>query len=218
MARIDSQQLRDVLKVYFISGSINCYKSPEAVLEAAIKGGVTIFQFREKGQGALAGSQKYDLAKELKALCSNHGIPFIVNDDIELALELDADGVHIGQEDESVEAVRKKIGDKILGVSAHSIAEVDHAIQNGADYLGIGPVFPTSTKEDAKTAAGTKLIEDLRKKGYSIPIVGIGGIKVENARSVIQAGADGVSVITAISHAEDIIETTVKLKNEVEYQ
>jgi thiamine-phosphate pyrophosphorylase len=133
-------------------------------------------------------------------------------------LELDADGVHIGQEDESVDMVRKKIGDKILGVSAHSIAEVDQAIKNGADYLGIGPIFPTSTKEDAKTAAGTKLIEELRSMGYSIPIVGIGGIKVENAQSVIQAGADGVSVITAISLAEDIIGTTAKLKNNVLFQ
>jgi thiamine-phosphate pyrophosphorylase len=218
MARIDSQQLRDVLKVYFISGSINCHKNPTEVLEDAIKGGITIFQFREKGLGALAGSQKYDLARELKALCNNNSVPFIVNDDIELALELDADGVHIGQEDEAVGEVRKKIGDKILGVSAHTLAEVDDAIHNGADYLGIGPIFPTSTKEDAKAAAGTKLIEDLRAKGYDIPIVGIGGIKVENARSVIQAGADGVSVITAISLAEDIIGTTTKLKKEVVFQ
>jgi thiamine-phosphate pyrophosphorylase len=218
VARIDSQQLRDVLKVYFISGSINCHKNPTEVLEDAIKGGITIFQFREKGLGALAGSQKYDLARELKALCRKNSVPFIVNDDIELALELGADGVHIGQEDEAVGEVRKKIGDKILGVSAHTLAEVDHAIQNGADYLGIGPIFPTSTKEDAKAAAGTKLIEDLRAKGYDIPIVGIGGIKVENSRSVIQAGADGVSVITAISLADDIIGTTTKLKNEVVFQ
>jgi thiamine-phosphate pyrophosphorylase len=218
MARIDAQQLRDVLKVYFISGSINCHKNPTEVLEDAIKGGITTFQFREKGLGALAGSQKYDLAKALKALCRKNNIPFIVNDDIELALELDADGVHIGQEDEPVGEVRKKIGDKILGVSAHSLAEVDLAIHNGADYLGIGPIFPTSTKEDAKAAAGTKLIEDLRQKGYDIPIVGIGGIKVDNARSVIHAGADGVSVITAISLAEDIIETTSKLKKEVLFQ
>lgn len=215
---MNSQQLRDSLKVYFISGSINCLKDPVEVLEDAIKGGITIFQFREKGSRALEGTKKYDLAKDLQALSRKNGVPFIVNDDIELALELDADGVHIGQEDEPVEEVRKKIGDKILGVSAHSIAEVDHAIKNGADYLGIGPIFPTATKEDAKDAAGTKLIEELRQKGYNIPIVGIGGIKVENARSVIQAGADGVSVITAISLAEDIKGTTTKLKKEVLFQ
>lgn len=215
---MNSQQLRDSLKVYFISGSINCLKDPVEVLEDAIKGGITIYQFREKGSRALEGTKKYDLAKDLQALSRKNGVPFIVNDDIELALELDADGVHIGQEDEPVEEVRKKIGDKILGVSAHSIAEVDHAIKNGADYLGIGPIFPTATKEDAKDAAGTKLIEELRQKGYNIPIVGIGGIKVENARSVIQAGADGVSVITAISLAEDIKGTTTKLKKEVLFQ
>jgi thiamine-phosphate pyrophosphorylase len=218
VARINSQQLRESLKVYFISGSINCLKNPVEVLHDAIKGGITIYQFREKGTGALEGAQKYDLAKELQALCRKNGVPFLVNDDIELALELDADGVHIGQEDEPVEEVRKKIGDKILGVSAHSIAEVEHAMNNGADYLGIGPIFPTTTKEDAKAAAGTKLLEELRQKGYNIPIVGIGGIKVENARSVIQAGADGVSVITAISLAENIIETTAKLKREVLFQ
>jgi thiamine-phosphate pyrophosphorylase len=218
VVRINSQQLSDSLKVYFISGSINCLKNPVEVLEEAIKGGITIYQFREKGTGALDGAQKYQLAKELQALCRKNGVLFIVNDDIELALELDADGVHIGQEDEPVEEVRKKIGDKILGVSAHSIVEVDHAIKNGADYLGIGPIFPTATKEDAKAASGTKLIEELRQKGYNIPIVGIGGIKVENARSVIQAGADGVSVITAISLAENIVETTAKLKKEVLFQ
>lgn len=218
MARINSQQLRESLKVYFISGSINCLKNPVEVLDDAIRGGITIYQFREKGTGALEGAQKYDLAKELQALCRKNGVPFIVNDDIELALELDADGVHIGQEDEPVEEVRRKIGDKILGVSAHSIAEVEHAMNNGADYLGIGPIFPTTTKEDAKAAAGTKLMEELRQKGYTIPVVGIGGIKVENARSVIQAGADGVSVITAISLAENIIETTAKLKKEVLFQ
>jgi thiamine-phosphate pyrophosphorylase len=215
---MNSQQLRDSLKVYFISGSINCLKNPVEVLEDAINGGITIYQFREKGTGALEGTEKYDLAKDLLSLCRKNGIPFIVNDDIDLALELDADGVHIGQEDEPVEEVRKKIGDKILGVSAHSIAEVDHAIKNGADYLGIGPIYPTETKEDAKAAAGTKLIEELLEKRYNIPIVGIGGIKVENARSVIQAGADGVSVITAISLAENIRETTAKLKKEVLFQ
>jgi thiamine-phosphate pyrophosphorylase len=204
-----------MLKVYFISGSINCLKEPAQVLEEAINGGITIYQFREKGHGALEGKQKFELAKNLQTLCRENGVPFIVNDDIELALELNADGVHIGQDDEPIEAVRKKVGNKILGVSAHSIKEVDHALKHGADYLGIGPIFPTSTKEDAKAAAGTLLIEELRKKGYKIPIVGIGGIKVENARSVIKAGADGVSVITAISLANNIIEATKKLKAQV---
>ena len=215
MARINSEQLREALKVYFIFGSNNCLKDPHEVLKESIEGGITIFQFREKGKGALEGDKKYKLAKELQNICRQQGIPFIVNDDIELALELDADGVHIGQDDDPVEQMRKRIGDKILGVSAHTIEEARIAIESGADYLGVGPVFPTSTKEDAKAVQGTAFIEELRQTGITIPIVGIGGIKVDNAATVVNAGADGVAVITAISHAENIIETTKSLKENV---
>ncbi|MEH7299126.1 thiamine phosphate synthase [Neobacillus drentensis] len=194
--------LREALSVYFIMGSNNCLKDPVEVLKEAIAGGITFYQFREKGEGALTGVEKYSLAKKLQSVCKENHIPFIVNDDLELALELDADGLHIGQEDESVKTVREEIGDKILGVSVHSKEEAIAALRDGADYFGIGPVFPTTTKADAKPSRGTTLIEALRSEGYTIPIVGIGGITIENARSVVEAGADGVSVITAISHAE----------------
>lgn len=203
--------LREALRVYFIMGSNNCLKDPVEVLKEAIAGGITIFQFREKGEGALTGAEKYSLAKELQRMCKANHIPFIVNDDIELALELNADGVHIGQEDETVKSVRGKIGDKILGVSVHSKEEALAALRDGADYFGIGPVFPTTTKADAKPSRGTILIEALRKDGFNIPIVGIGGITIENAQSVVAAGADGVSVITAISHAESPLEAVQAL-------
>ncbi|WP_374120553.1 thiamine phosphate synthase [Neobacillus sp. PS3-40] len=212
---MDAEMLRAALKVYFIFGSTNCLKNPVDVLEEAIAGGITIFQFREKGKGALEGAKKVELAKELQKICREKGIPFIVNDDIELAVEIDADGVHIGQDDEPVENVRKRLGNKILGVSTHSVEEAKAAIACGADYLGLGPVFPTSTKEDAKAVQGTSLIQDLRAKGFDIPVVGIGGITVNNAHSVMKAGADGVAVITAISHAEKITETTKSLRNNV---
>lgn len=208
-------QLRECLKVYFIMGSTNCLKNPAEVLKEAITGGITFFQYREKGEGSLSGSAKYKLAKELQTICREHQIPFIVNDDIELALELNADGVHIGQEDEPVKSVREKIGNKILGVSVHSKEEAITAIEQGADYFGIGPVFPTKTKADAKPSRGTTLIEQLRKDGYETPIVGIGGITIENARSVVSAGADGVSVITAISHADSPLDAARELKNNV---
>lgn len=208
-----TSNLREKLSVYFIMGSTNCLKDPVEVLREAIEGGMTIFQFREKGEGARSGDAKFALAKELQGICQEHHIPFIVNDDIELAIAVDADGVHIGQEDEPVETVREKIGDKILGVSVHSIEEAETAIEQGADYFGIGPVFPTKTKADAKPSRGTILIEELRAKGYAIPIVGIGGITAENADFVINAGADGVSVITAISHAASPLEATKALKN-----
>lgn len=213
MARIDREYLRNALKVYFIFGSNNCLKNPAEVLEEAIDGGVTIFQFREKGKDAFKGTEKVMFAKKLQTICRANKIPFIVNDDIELALQLNADGVHIGQEDEPVSEVRKKIGDKILGVSAHSLAEVQLAIENGADYLGLGPIYPTDTKEDAKAVQGTSLLEMVRDTGIDIPIVGIGGINADNADEVVKAGADGVAVITAISHSSNPADAAGKLKN-----
>jgi thiamine-phosphate pyrophosphorylase len=209
------ESLRDSLKVYFIMGSTNCKENPAQVLREAIEGGITLFQFREKGTGALTGDKKVELAKELQQICREHQLPFIVNDDIDLAIALNADGIHIGQEDEPVEDVRKKIGGKIIGVSVHSYEEAMVAAAGGADYFGIGPVFPTKTKEDAKPSNGTKLIEELRERGFSIPIVGIGGITAENAGTVIQAGADGVSVITAISQAPSVTETAKALRKSV---
>lgn len=215
MAKYNQDQLRAALKVYFIAGSNNCTKDPREVVEEAIAGGITIFQFREKGNGALTGKLKYELAKDLQLVCKNHGIPFIVNDDVELAIQLNADGVHVGQEDEPVELVRKKIGGKILGVSAHTVEEVQTAIKQGADYLGIGPIFPTSTKEDAKPVQGTAFMKELRAKGIDLPIVGIGGITSDNAALVMVAGADGVSVITAISQASNVEEAAAKIKKSV---
>lgn len=211
----NQESIREALKVYFIMGSPNCKGKPAQVLKEAIEGGITLFQFREKGIGALTDDSKYELAKELQQICKEHQIPFIINDDIELAIALNADGVHIGQEDEDVANVRKKIGDKIIGVSVHSYEEAMAALGGGADYFGIGPVYPTKTKEDAKPSNGTKLIQELRMKEVTIPIVGIGGITAENAGAVIKAGADGVSVITAISHADDVTEAAKSLRKNV---
>lgn len=182
-------------------GSVNCKKPPLEALTEAIDGGITLFQFREKGSGALVGEQKYELAKQLQAICQKRGIPFIVNDDVELALAIDADGVHIGQDDEDARIVREKIGDKILGVSAHNLEEAQAAVAAGADYIGVGPIYPTKSKADAKQAQGPGIIRLLRDHGIAIPIVGIGGITAENAGEVMSAGADGVSVISAIASA-----------------
>ncbi|MEN8700057.1 thiamine phosphate synthase [Bacillus infantis] len=215
MARIDCQTMKELLKVYFIMGSTNCLKNPEMVMKEAIKGGISLFQYREKGAGCLGRQEKYLLAEQLQRLCRTSGIPFIVNDDIELACEIGADGIHIGQDDEPAEAVREKIGDKILGISAHSIVEANEAIRAGADYLGLGPIYPTSTKADAKAVQGMALIQELRESAITIPIVGIGGITPRNARAVVQAGADGVSVITSISQAEDIKEAAESLRRSV---
>lgn len=204
MTDIYQKKIKNSLKVYFIMGSNNC-KSGQAitVLEKAIAGGITCFQFREKGNGARTGQEKYALAEELQYICRKNNIPFIVNDDIDLAIEINADGIHIGQEDDPVRSVREKIGSKILGVSVHNQVEAEIALKEGADYFGVGPIFPTLTKEDAKAVQGVEIIQDFRRKGYTIPIVGIGGITIENAANVIHAGADGISIISAISLADD---------------
>ncbi|MFD0767855.1 thiamine phosphate synthase [Bacillus sp. CGMCC 1.60114] len=211
MARIDKQYMSELLQVYFIMGSNNCRKDPLQVMKEALDGGITIFQYREKGDGALTGEERYAFAKQLQSLCKEYNVPFIVNDDVELALELDADGVHVGQDDEGIKTVREKMGDKIIGVSAHTIEEARFAIENGADYLGVGPIFPTNTKKDAKAVQGTEGLRFFRESGIEIPIVGIGGITIENAASVVEAGADGVSIISAISLADSPYNSTKKL-------
>lgn len=213
MARISPSHLQSLLKVYFIAGSTNCLKAPEKVLTESIEGGVTLFQFREKGEGCLQGKEKLELGKRLQWICKENGIPFIVNDDIDLAIELDTDGVHIGQEDEDAALVRKRIGDKILGVSVHNLEEAEKARKAGADYFGVGPIFPTQTKTDARAVQGTVLIEELRS--FNIPVVGIGGINAENADVVIKAGAAGVSVITAISEAVNVKEAASRLREKI---
>lgn len=198
------ESLREYLRVYFIMGSNNCKEEPVRVLHQAIAGGITCFQYREKGNGSLQGAARYDLAQKLRKLCTEADVPFIVNDDIELAIALQADGIHVGQEDEPASRVRKRIGSSMmLGVSAYNLEEAERAVKEGADYLGVGPIYPTGTKEDAKSASGTEVIRLIHQAGYDLPMVGIGGIQIGNARKVIQAGADGISVISAISGSAD---------------
>lgn len=213
--RINPEEMRDLLKVYFIMGSVNCSQKPEDILRSAIKGGISLFQFREKGAGCLHGKEKESLAKRLQAICNESNIPFIVNDDIELALNINAAGVHIGQDDEPADVVRRKIGSKILGVSVHNMIEADAAIRQGADYLGIGPIYPTSTKKDAKAVQGLTFLKELRAADIQIPVVGIGGINAKNTPPIMVAGADGVSVITAISQADSPEKSASELKDAV---
>ncbi|WP_257349992.1 thiamine phosphate synthase [Pseudalkalibacillus decolorationis] len=184
-------------------GSVNCKKDPKEVLKEALDGGVTLFQFREKGTGSLQGEAKIKLAKELQGICRSYGVPFIVNDDIELALEIDADGIHVGQEDTPITVVRDRLGSRmILGVSAHDVDEAKIAVEAGVDYLGVGPMYATKTKADTRSVQGPQIIQMIRQEGLAIPIVGIGGIDRMNATTVVEAGADGVAVISAISQAD----------------
>ncbi len=206
--------IRDILNVYFIMGSQDCPgRKPEQVLEEAIAGGITCFQYREKKSG-LHMHQTVKLGKRLQSICKRSGIPFIVNDRVDLALILNADGVHIGQEDLPAPEVRKLIGNhQILGVSAKTPSEALTARQHGADYIGVGPMFDTISKLDAGQAIGPARITEIRKSaGSEFPIVGIGGINPRNANLVLEAGADGVAVISAISRSESPRTTVQKLK------
>jgi thiamine-phosphate pyrophosphorylase len=193
--------LKDLLTLYFVMGSPNCKQDPRHVLREAIQGGITLFQFREKGIGCLYDKEKRELAMDLQLICRQFSIPFIVNDDVKLAIDLDADGVHIGQEDKSIEDVRKIIGNKILGVSAHNIEEAKIAVEKGADYLGVGPMYVTKTKTDTRKVQGPQLIRKMRKADITIPIVGIGGISISKVNIVINNGADGVAIISSISQS-----------------
>ncbi|WOV84163.1 thiamine phosphate synthase [Sporosarcina jeotgali] len=212
--------MKDVdVRVYFIMGSFNAaYGEPLEVLEQALRGGITCFQLREKGPNALQGDEKLAFAKSCQQLCQAFGVPFIVNDDVELACRIDADGVHVGQDDLSAAEVRRQIGeDKLLGVSVHSIEEATAALAAGADYIGMGPVYQTGSKPDAKPVAGTSRISEVAALFPELPIVGIGGITAANLDSVIKSGADGVSIISAIAGAGNPEKTARSIVKAVQY-
>lgn len=196
-----------MLRKYFIMGSQNCTRNPVITLQEAIEAGITAFQYREKGDGSLKGTEKIELGKQLRAICRKHNVPFIINDDAELADVLEVDGIHVGQDDIPVEHLRERFPKLIIGLSISNCAELANSNTSTIDYIGAGPVFSTNTKEDAKTAVGIEWIKKLRTEEPNIPIVGIGGINESNAEQVMNAGADGVSVISAITGSKNIAKT-----------
>ncbi|UOR10927.1 thiamine phosphate synthase [Halobacillus amylolyticus] len=196
--------LQERLRKYLIMGSQNCQRDSVAILEEAIAGGITAFQFREKGPNALEGEEKLELGLKLRQLCRKHHVLFIVNDDSVLVEPLEADGIHVGQDDMDVEDLRSTFPNKIIGLSVSSEAEVRNSAIDVVDYLGAGPVFGTSTKVDAKAPVGVEWITSVKAMFPDMPLVGIGGITAQNSRSVLVAGADGVSVISAVTHADDV--------------
>ncbi|MBJ7540900.1 thiamine phosphate synthase [Streptococcus sp. SL1232] len=196
---------KEQLQVYFICGTQNCPKGKFlGTLEAAFKSGVTCFQFREKGQGALVGQEKTAMALKVKELCQKYHVLFLINDDIDLALQIGVDGVHIGQDDMPVRQVRKLFPDKIIGLSVGNSKEFYLSDIEKVDYIGVGPVFPTSSKSDAGQVIGLKGLREMRKLDPKIPIVAIGGITFGDVAAIRQTGADGVAVISALAQSEQI--------------
>ncbi len=177
-------------------------------VEQALKGGVTMVQLREK---ELSEDSFLQEALVIKELCSRYWVPFIVNDNVDVALKIDADGIHIGQEDMEADKVRELIGrDKILGVSAQTVEQALLAEKQGADYLGVGAVFPTGSKSDAvEVDHGTlKAICE----AVHIPVVAIGGINIDNAAQLAGIGISGIAVISAIFAQTDITAAARELK------
>lgn len=198
------------LRVYVLTDAqLSRGRSHLDVIAAAIRGGATMVQYREKSASTRVMIEE---ARQLQDLCRAHDVPFIVNDRVDVALAVDADGVHVGQDDMPAALARKIIGaDKILGVSAETPAQALQAIADGADYLGVGTVFVTGTKPDAGKPIGLEGVGAIARLS-KIPIVGIGGINLSNAGDVIGAGAQGVSVISAIVSAVDVQASTRELR------
>ena len=178
------------------------------MVEEALEGGATFLQLREKN---LDGGHFLEEARELQELCRKYGVPFIVNDNVDVALAMGADGIHVGQHDMEAGDVRALLGpDKILGVSAQTVEQAVLAEQRGADYLGVGAVFPTGSKDDADDVSHEtlKAICD----AVSIPVVAIGGISQQNIRQLAGSGICGIAVISAIFAQKDIKAATALLK------
>ncbi|MGV3244447.1 thiamine phosphate synthase [Staphylococcus sp. 11261D007BR] len=196
---------RSYLNVYFIAGTQDVKKGELTdILKQALEAGITMFQFREKGPSALTGEAKKQKAIELKALCHEYDVPFIVNDDVMLAIDIDADGVHVGQDDEKVANFYQQLSDKIIGLSVRDFKEYDQSDLTHVDYIGVGPVYATQSKADAKQPGGIELIRRMREYDNTIPIVAIGGITEENVAPLVKNGADGIATISSITASQNI--------------
>ena len=182
------------------------------VVRESLEGGVTFLQLREKD---LDDENFYKEAVRLQEMAREYGVPFVVNDNVDIAVRMDADGVHVGQSDMEAGDVRALIGpDKILGVSAQTVEQAVLAEKRGADYLGVGAVFPTGSKDDAVEVSHETLKEIC--EAVSIPVVAIGGITVNNTPELAGSGICGIAVISAIYGQKDIYQATVSLKKVTE--
>lgn len=185
-------------------------RSLKEVVKESLDGGVTFVQLREK---TLEDDKFLEEAKELKQLCKEYNVPFVINDNVDIAIAMDADGVHVGQSDMEAGNVREKLGpDKIIGVSAQTVEQAVLAEQRGADYLGVGAVFPTGSKDDAVEVSHETLKAIC--EAVSIPVIAIGGISVGNVKELAGSGIVGIAVISAIYAAKDIKKATEDLKAE----
>ncbi len=184
-----------------------------ATIEQAIAGGVTVVQYRSKGRKTTR--EMFEELKILREITKKHSVPLIVNDRVDLALAVDADGVHIGQDDLPPEVVRQILGeDKIIGISTHSLEEIEKANDQPVDYIAFGSIYRTPTKEKP-IVVGVELLKEAKKMAKK-PLVAIGGIMPYNVDEVIKAGADGVAVISAILGFQDVKKAAESMRRAIE--
>ncbi|MDD2554073.1 MAG: thiamine phosphate synthase [Desulfotomaculaceae bacterium] len=185
-------------------------KSLYSAVEAALRGGVTLLQLREKDAGS---GEFYNIALEMKKLANSYGVPLIINDRLDISLAVDADGLHIGQDDLPLQVAKKLlVPGKILGYTVSNVVEAVYGEKNGADYLGAGPIYHTGSKVTEIEPIGTAKLKEIRES-VSIPVVGIGGIGMPNIVEVKKSGVQGISVISAILAKDDVEAAARDLKS-----
>jgi thiamine-phosphate pyrophosphorylase len=200
--------------IYCITASqFSLGRSNQEVVKQMLEAGIKLVQYREKEFSML---QKYRECLAIRDLTAGYNACFIVNDDVHLALAVESDGVHVGQDDLPYEKVRELVGDKmIIGLSSHSPAQADQAVRMGVDYIGVGPLFQTFTKKDVQPPVGLGYL-DYVVKNHNIPFVAIGGIKQKNVAEVVKHGAKCVALVTEIAGAPDIGATIRAIRSEMQ--
>jgi thiamine-phosphate pyrophosphorylase len=200
--------MKDIdLSLYLVTDKSDDVEKFLKTIEEAINGGVTVVQIREKTADTL---DFYNLALKVKEITSRYNVPLIINDRVDVALAIDADGIHVGQSDMPCDVTRKLVGpDKIVGVSAATIEEAKKAEKDGADYIGTGAVFPTQTKDDAPKVTKKELKDIV--DSINIPVVAIGGITLDNAHELLDTGIAGLSVVSAIMSSDNPKKSSKKL-------
>ncbi len=199
------------IRLYILISSEIATRSVKETVKLVIDGGADTIQLREK---TISDSKFLSLAREARGLTVKSGTLFIINDRVNVARELNADGVHLGQQDMSVSEARAIIGnEKIIGVSTHNIIQARQAKKDGADYIAVGPVYPTGTK-DYEPSVGLKVIREISKE-INVPIFAIGAITLENLDDVVEAGASRVAVCSAIINSKDIYSSTKRFKTKL---
>ena len=209
------------MRLYFIAGSQDVthlagdpVHNLLSVLEQALKSGITCYQFREKGKRALQDPEDYrSLAIACRDLCRQYNVPFVVDDNVALAIEIEADGIHVGQTDMPPHQVKQLCNGKcFVGTSVNTLEQGLKAQQDpDVDYFGVGPIFPTQSKEDPKPVVSPEFITQIRANQIDKPIVAIGGIKAKDVAMLREKGANGVAVISAIAQAKNIEQTVKEL-------